>query len=364
MNTQQLTLLSFLSLTGLALWAEPAPTVSPTGSSDLLAEALPILQSNYADFKALNYKPGDRLTDLIARSNGKITLISPEVMGPVPIITAVLPDGIVYWRLASFTPKKNWDDLAGNLKWMIDYWHVFGAVLDLRSNATPNDYAGAAQVAGLFVPGDSTLWKYLPQKGDGILRFPSGIPDRQFQGPLIVLTNGQTTGAAEALAASLKADGALIVGRPTAGTAAFFEDDTLASGQVLRFAVAPPTQTDGTSIRAHAVTPDIVLDVDEHNENAALTLIRDNHISDVIEESAERHRLSEASLVKGEDPELDDYLVSLEKGPVLLSLPATHDPVLINALDSLRAIRLSERPAPAETTTANASASVTPSSVQ
>ena len=54
--------------------------------------------------------------------------------------------------------------------------------------------------------------------------------------------------------------------------------------------------------------------------------------------------MSEASLVQGQDPEWDDYLSSLEKGPVLLSLPHIHDPVLIAALDSLRAIRFSQGP--------------------
>jgi hypothetical protein len=114
----------------------------------------------------------------------------------------------------------------------------------------------------------------------------------------------------------------------------------------------------------HPVVPDIALKVNDRTEKAALVLIRDNHISDVIEESAERHRLSEASLVKGQDPELDDYLASLEKGPVLLSLPVIHDVVLISALDSLRAIRLSERLSTEATTTAKVSTPATTSSVQ
>jgi hypothetical protein len=83
--------------------------------------------------------------------------------------------------------------------------------------------------------------------------------------------------------------------------------------------------------------------VDDRSERAALTLIRDNQILDVIGESPERHRMSEAALVQGQDPEWDDYLATLERKPVLLSLPVIHDVVLISALDSLKAIRLSER---------------------
>jgi hypothetical protein len=138
---------------------------------------------------------------------------------------------------------------------------------------------------------------------------------------MVVLINNQTAGAAEVLAIRLKADGALVIGRPTLGGAA-----------------------------SAAVEPDIALTVDDHSEKAALTLIRDNHISDVIQESVGRHRMSEAALVAGDDPEWDDYLASLERKPVLLSLPVIHDTALIRALDSLKAIRLSQKPFPAQAT--------------
>jgi hypothetical protein len=362
MNILQLVLLSLLVLSGPVLLADP-PAVAPAAAiqpaaiqgADPLAEALPILQSNYVDFKTLNYKHGDHLSDLIARSNGKIRLDPPETAERIPIITAALPEGVIYWRLASFRPKKDWTDLAGDLKTMIDFPHAVGTILDLRSTIAPDDYAGAAQVASFFVPGDCALYKYLPQKGDGVFHLPASILDREFQGPLIVLTNGQTAGAAEVLAACLKAEGALVVGRTTAGKASLFQAYELSSGQILRIAVAQTFLADGTPLVGHPVTPDIAPTVDDHSEKAALTLIKDNQILDVIQESAERHRMSEASLVHGQDPEWDDYLASLEGRPVLLSLPVIHDVVLISALDSLKAIRLSQRPSPPAQATADAS---------
>jgi len=113
-------------------------------------------------------------------------------------------------------------------------------------------------------------------------------------------------------------------------------------------------RADGTALWGQPISPDIGPVVNDSTERAALALIKDNHIADVIQESAERHRMSEASLVEGEDPEWDGYLASLEKKPVLLSLPVIHDAVLISALDSLKAICLSQRPFPAQAT-ANAS---------
>jgi len=347
MNILKLTTLSLLLLSGPLLRAESASVVSPPASADPLAEALPILQAKYPDFATLNYKQGDRLADLIARSEGKIALSAPET-APMPILTATLPDGILYWRLASFAlpPGKNWPDLATQFH---QANAAPGIVLDLRTNATPDDYEGAKLMRNFF---------------DTSVDHP----------PIVVLTNDRTVGAAEAFAGYLQADGAIVVGRPTAGKVAVFQEDKLSSGQVLRYVVPSKDSDDPmsafkfrTEVPAwgHPVVPDIGLKVNDRTEKGALVLIRDNHISDVIEESAERHRLSEASLVKGEDPELDDYLASLEKGPVLLSLPVIHDVVLISALDSLRAIRLSERPLPGDaTTTAKTSSPATTSSVQ
>jgi hypothetical protein len=173
--------------------------------------------------------------------------------------------------------------------------------------------------------------------------------------PIVILTNGQTSGSAEALAGYLQADGALVVGRATAGQVGAIGEMKLSSGYILRYAIGASGADDPTaSFRFHAETPtwgkaiqpDIIITVDDHSERAALALIRDDHLPDVIEESPLRHRMSEASLVQGQDPEYDEYLASLEDKPVLLSLPEVHDAVLISALDSLKAIRLSQRSLP------------------
>jgi hypothetical protein len=353
MNIVKLTLLSLL-LAGPILRADPT-AVLPSGTTDPLAEAVPILQAKYADFKVLNYRQGDHLSDLIARSNGEISLSGPETSSaPLPIVTALLPDTITYWRLASFTPKKDWGELGTELQYSSTRYPYGGAILDLRGNTEPGDIAGAAQVINYFAPGDDSLFKFRPVLSDGSKLGGYVITDHPFHGPIVVLIDHQTAGAAEVLAARLKADGALLVGQETSGKGAVFGEQKLASGQVLRYVAAHVNLADGTDIWNHPVTPDITMTVDDHTEKAALMLIRDNHILDVIQESAERHRMSEASLVQGEDPEWDDYLASLEKKPVLLSLPIIHDAVLIRALDSLKAIRLSQRPLPAQAT-ANAS---------
>jgi len=335
--------LSFLLLTGPVLLPDPSAIVSAP-ATDPLAEALPILQSKYVDFKALNYKQGDHLSDLIAHSNGGISLGAPETASaPLPIVSATLPGDIIYWRLASFIPEKSWMDMGMQLEQASRT--ASGIILDLRSNVAPDDYHGAVQVMKFFAPEDAALSKYDTFSADHGIE----ISNHSVRMPIVVLTNNQTTGAAEALAAFLKADGALVVGRATSGKGAVFQEQKLSSGNVLRYVAAHVYQADGADIWNHPVEPDIALSVDDHTEKAALVLIKDKHILDVIQESTERHRMSEVSLVQGQDPEWDAYLTFLEKRPVLLSLPIIHDVVLISALDSLKAIRLSQRPLPAQT---------------
>ena len=352
MNSLTLSL-SLLFLTGTALVAEPtdiAQTVSAdstvassTGTIDPLSEALPVLLAKYPDFKALQYKEGDHLSDLIARSNGKISLGTPATETPVaaaPIVTVTLPDNIVYWRMASFVPEKSWAELDTQLKGGTFSFSTAGIILDLRSNTTPDDYAGAAQVMSFFAPADLTLDKFHPKNPDGT---PFHGVDHPVHAPIVVLTNSQTTGAAEALAACLKADGAIVIGRPTAGKAAIFEKLTLTNGQVLRYAVSDISLADGTQLWGHAINPDVNLTINERSEKGALVEIKHNNVLDVIGESPDRHLMSEAALIQGIDPEWDAYLASLEKKPVLLSLPIIHDEALITALDSLKAIRVSQK---------------------
>ena len=355
MKLPKYSILILTVVTGPALWAEPA-AVSPPVTPDPMAEALPILQSRYPDFPALHYKPGDKLGDLISRSSGKISLDAPDViLKPQPIVMTSLTDGIVYWRLASFAPDKSWMDLAKQVEQLAP--SATGVILDLRSNVAPDDYHGAEQLMEWFTSSDTTLINFLgPPDSSGNVGV--AIESRySFHSPIVVLTNGQTIGAAEALATCLQADGALVVGQPTAGKMGLFQEQKLSSGAMLRYFVSPVWHLAPDAVFTfpnhhpvpwgQPVMPDIAMTVDDYNEKAALTLIRDNHILDVIQEADARHRLSEATLVLGQDPEWDDYLGKLERKPVLLSLPVIHDPVLVGALDSLKAIRLSQRTLPA-----------------
>jgi len=351
MNSLTLSL-SLLVLTGTALAAEPptpapadpapAPAAAEPKADDPLAEVLPTLRDNYLGFADLNVKPEDQLKDLVSRSKGELKLLD-EVAKPVPIISTLLPGNIGYWRMASFTPEKTWDDLAAQL----DQWgnqDVQGLILDLRGNYLTDesvDYGGAAQVAAFFARDHKA-----PFSMSGSISIVPEIsvhPAHPFVGPMVVLTNQKTGSAAEALTGYLKNQGALVIGQPTGGNGAVYARKTLSTGQVLLYEIMTVTSSDGTQLWNHPVVPDISLKVNERSEKGALIEIKHNNVLDVIGESPDRHLMSEAALIQGIDPEWDAYLASLTKKPVLLSLPIIHDEALITALDSLKAIRVSQK---------------------
>ena len=123
---------------------------------------------------------------------------------------------------------------------------VAGAVLDLRF-AGGEDYAAAREAAGLLADKESS---------------------RPFAGPLVVLVNGGTRGAAETLAAALRAAGAaLIIGSPTAGGAMTFKEFPLKDGERLLMATAP-VKVDGPAVPADGLKPDIAVAVNAGDERA------------------------------------------------------------------------------------------------
>jgi C-terminal processing protease CtpA/Prc len=284
-----------------------------------------------------------------------VALVAVRAAEPpvLPASPALLPDNIVYCRLASFQPASSWPELAGRF----DKWIAQGApgvILDVRSNSTPDDFDGAARLAGLFLPPGTPLFNVRvsgqqhsyasvgPESpGTPVAVLPATVP-------MIVLIDDRTTGAAEAFAAAFRNHGALLMGQSVPVQSASPAEPGGAAHPALHELAEEIVLPDGTSLAAHPVVPDVGIVVDDKKEQAALALIGQEHIADVIEENAERHRLSEAALVRGEDPEITLSVVpGAVRGSPTLPLSTAQDAILVDALASLKAIRLSQgTPAP------------------
>ena len=59
--------------------------------------------------------------------------------------------------------------------------------------------------------------------------------------------------------------------------------------------------------------PDVATSTDDREEAMALAMIDREQVADVIHEYAPRHRMSEAALVAGQDPEQDAFIARHEE---------------------------------------------------
>ena len=144
----------------------------------------------------------------------------------------------------------------------------------------------------------------------------------------------------EILAAGLQARGALVMGEATTGKAAIFHEVPLSSGNVLRYATAHVYLANGTDLWDRPVVPDVTTTSDSQEEAGALALIDRQQVNAVISEVSPRHRMSEAALVRGQDPEQDAFIASHEQAAPAPQAPVTRDIALVEALDSFKAIRV------------------------
>ena len=283
---------------------------------------------------------------LLSQLHGRATLvggrgktpISPNA--PVLIKSAVLESNVAYLHVGQVG-----DDLANQLntayRALTATNKVVGTALDLRF-ADGTDYAAAVATADLFVTKKMPLLKW----SDGI---ESSQPAREpIPGPLMVLVNGETTGAAEALAAVLReADAGLIIGNPTAGLAMTTMDFPLKNGESLRIATNPVKLGNG-AVLSH-VSPDIAVTVSPDDERAYLknpyVTLAQNDISPTVATNdflTFVDHTSEADLVREKLKDGEDDGAALPAPGNATSKPVLtiQDPVLARAVDLIKGLAI------------------------
>jgi len=222
-----------------------------------------------------------------------------------------------------------------------------GLVLDLRFTSS-HDYAAAASVADWFFPTERSLIDY----GQGQKK--STVKTNAYKGPLAILVNQKTAGAAEALVAVLRqADVGVIIGSPTAGHATIDQEFTLRTGQHLRVATASIKLGNGQPLPVAPVKPDILVVVDPAEEAhyledpytklartgvlAGTSVGSTNLLSSTTNRT--RHRINEAELVRMlRDGESFEGESNLTTRTLEMVRPTVKDPVLVRALDLIKGL--------------------------
>ena len=278
---------------------------------------------------------------------------SPANVNSVGFYAEVLPEKIGYLRLGTLA-----ESLPGQLDAALTDWMRMGVdrvVVDLRSSGRGGSLALAAQVAGRFCPKQAPLFSV--QKGGGA-SVPREDWINEWASPwavgvkaggvrlVVALVGRQTAGAAEAVAVVLRNRAhAILVGHPTRGEAADFAEVSLPGHGLLRVPTAEPVWMDvpgregrAQSLLGSPVQPDL-LPADSPAEGDAVVEaeIRQEKISPFLAE-VERSRMSEAALVAGRNPELEETLRrSQNKGGAGGSRKYPVDSALRVAVDFFRA---------------------------
>lgn len=319
--------------------------VNSLGPADLQA-VITLLKSNFTEPDAITDTELNRATVeglMVRLPRGVILLPSrenPSAAAPSALYSEIIAGHIGYMRLGSLNSAnlqaldKSLNTFAGK--------KVNALILDLRASQVTDDLTLVAEFAKRFCP-----------KGKAILtlRKPAGRQDRgfssdrdpAFRGMVMVLADGDTAGAAEAIAAALRFyDKALVIGQPTAGRAAEYSDLSLPNGKILRLAVAEMISPEGRSLFPEGVKPDLPVEMSLADKRQIFQLSGEKGMSPFVYEAGRPH-MNEAALLAGTNPEVEAAEAAQQRrGRAPEKLPP-HDPVLQRALDVITSLEVYQK---------------------
>lgn len=249
--------------------------------------------------RVMRGEPGTRVQVRIRREGEAHALdftLTREVIQVEAVEARVLPDRIVYVRIRSFQ-----ETTTTELRRALDRAQsetasaggVRGVLLDMRDNA------GGLLDEAVRV-GDEFLAEgvIVSTRGRGRQLLSEATAHRagtRPSWPIVVLVNGYTASAAEIVAGALRDhDRAVIVGTRTFGKGSVQNIIALPDGSALKLTVALYFTPDGTSIQAHGIEPDMVV------EQLRPELLADaaSRQSQIREESLEGHLTADDSGVE------------------------------------------------------------------
>lgn len=326
----------------------PAPTPLPPPPSmrelinglndEDLTKALETLKTNFLDPSKADEKAQQRATlEGIVRRLAPGAAISSathqaKAAEPSPFLAEILDSHIAYLRVGALT-KNSLAQLDAALTGYADR-KIDAVVLDLRGVPESSDFETAADFARRFSPKGKLLFSIQKPSAKQERIFTSN-QDPIFHGVLIVLTDSDNAGAAEALAATLRMNAeAMIIGAATTGEAVEFTDIPLGGKAILRVAVAQVVLPEVGPIYPNGVKPDVAISQPREVRMQIFNESKEKGVSQFVFES-ERRRMNEASLVANTNPEIDSAQAAQRDRGRTAQL---RDAVLQRAVDLVTAI--------------------------
>jgi hypothetical protein len=328
----------------------PTPSASPSkedlvnslGSADLQA-VITLLKSNFTNPDAITDTELNRATVeglMVRLPRGVMLLPSKESLpseAPSAFYSEIIGGHIAYLRVGSLT-NANLQALDKSLSTFAEK-KVDALIIDLRSSSGTSDLALAAEFAKRFCPKGKALFT-LRRPAGGQDRVFSSDRDPAFRGLVMVLADGDTAGAAEAIAAAVRFyDRALVIGQSTAGRAAEYSDLSLPGGKILRVAVAEMISPEGRSLFPEGIKPDLPVEMSIADKRRIFQLSGEKGMGPFVYEAGRPH-MNEAALLAGTNPEVEAAEAAQQRRGRAPEKPPPHDPVLQRALDVVTSLEI------------------------
>jgi len=314
--------------------------INSLNQADLQA-AMTQLKNNFTNPAALTETELNRATlaGLVSRLNRGIMILPAGTSAPSenPFYSEIIENHIGYLRLGSLS--------SANLQAMDKKLAEFGGkkvdalIVDLRSSPVTNDFPGAAEFAKRFTPKGKTLFTL--RKPNRQERTFTADRDPAYQGTMMILADGDTSGPAEAVAGSIRYyEKALIIGQATAGRAAEYSDLPLPSGKILRVAVAEAVLPENRSLFPDGVRADLPVEMSATDKRRIFQESIEKGMSPFIYEAGRPH-MNEAALLAGTNPDLDAAEAAQRRGRSLER--GLYDSVLQRAVDLVTSLAVYQK---------------------
>jgi Peptidase family S41 len=324
----------------------PAPTPPVPTTRELINEmkdedvekALRTFTEGFFDPSKVEEKELRRATleGLIDRLSPGAAIVSSSAKSApapaTPFLAEILDSHIAYMRPGALTKDTlaQFDAaLAGFPQGQID-----AVVLDLRGVLEGSDFEAAAEFARRFCPKGKLLFSIQKPSAKQERIFTSN-QDPTFEGVLVVLTDSDTAGPAEALAGTLRLNaGAMIIGSETSGQAVEFAEAPINGNATLRVAIAQVILPNAVEMFPHGVKPDVSIWLARDVRDQIFRESKQSGVSQFVYDP-ERRRMNEASLVANLNPEIETVQAAQrDRGKA----PPIRDTVLQRAVDLVTAI--------------------------
>jgi peptidase S41-like protein len=280
--------------------------IGPTQFQEILSR----LRSDYVDPTAVNAQALDQVAmiELLSKLGPGVRLrLRSELEKPAvarPFRSEILNDHFGYIRCGTLNQNTlvKLDDALGSFR----NQNVRGVIVDLRTAPESTDYHLAGEFISRFLPKGTLAYRIVSAKANQERSFSSTL-DPLYQGPLAVLIDQNSAGAAEVIAAALKVKAhALLIGQKTTGSAAEYQSTPVGNNLLLAIAVTQVQVPNYPGIFPNGVQPDISVSQPVEQERSILAAT-DNQSSGPFISDEPRQHLNEAALVAGTNPELDAY---------------------------------------------------------